>query len=149
MIRNCLSGAFIALFVLLGQPGVTLFAQSLNSQDAKKHAVLAELEKSIVRVVGTEGQTIEVADVTTAENILTVSRINSTINEAAHADRTIEANLIASIVSKAILGKPEFKNLIAIHVKYMTRSATGGHDKVIDAVEFRRDFKGEFPFHGT
>jgi hypothetical protein len=149
VIRDCLNRAFVVLVVLLVQPSVTLFAQSLNSQDAKKHAVLAELQKSIVRVVGTEGQTIEVADVTTAGNILTVSRINSTINATAHADRTIEANLIASIVSKAILGKPEFKDMIAIHVRYMTRSATGGHERVMDAVEFRKDLKGEFPFHGT
>jgi hypothetical protein len=149
MIRNYLSGVFIAFFALLAQPGVTVFAQSLNSQDAKKHAVLAELEKSIVRVVGTEGQSIEIAEVTTAANILTVSRINSTINVAPHADRTIEANLIASIVAQAISGKPEFNNLIAVHVRYMTRSAAGGRDKVIDAVEFRKDLKGEFPFHGT
>jgi hypothetical protein len=70
------------------------------------------------------------------------------MNTATHADRDREANLIASVVSKAILGKLEFKTLVAIHVLYVMRAADG-RSKIVDTVEFRRDPKGEFIYHLT
>ena len=65
-----------------------------------------------------------------------------------HAGRDNEATAIVSIVSKEVSGKPEFKNVIAIRVQYLTRSDLSGGDKVIDAVEFRKDTTRAFEFHG-
>ena len=70
------------------------------------------------------------------------------MNEATHAGRDNEATAIASIVSMAVKGKPEFDNLVALRVDYVVGSA-GEASKVINSVEFREDPTGAFRFHRT
>jgi hypothetical protein len=129
-----------------------LLAQSaciLYAQDAPYHriqqSVLADVRVSIVRAIGAQDQTVEV---TVTDKILIVSRVNSNMNGSTHAGRDNEATAIASIVSKAITGKPEFDNLVVLRVAYVTRSAAGD-SAVVDSIEFREDPKGAFRFHPT
>ena len=62
-----------------------------------------------------------------------ITRVNSNMNNATHGGRDNEATAIAGVVSKAIVGKPEFKRII----------------KIIDTIEYRADPRGNFQFHKT
>ena len=150
MLRHALMAASIALLSLVAQSGGPLQAQTPPAPSAEQRGpILADIQSSIIRIVGTEGYTAESFEIAAPGSVLTVSRINSQMNTATHGERNTEANIIASVVSKAISGKPEFKTLVAIHVQYVICSAPGGPDKVIDTVEFRKDSKGEFIYHVT
>ena len=129
-----------------------LLAQSaciLHAQDDPYHhvqqSVLADVRASVVRAIGAQDQTVEI---TVTDKALIILRVNSNMNGSTHAGRDNEATAIASAVSKAIAGKPEFANLVVLRVDYLTRSATGD-GAVIDSVEFREDPKGAFRFHRT
>jgi hypothetical protein len=70
------------------------------------------------------------------------------MNASTHSGRDNEATATATIVSKAIFGKPEFDNVVTLRVDYVVR-AVSGDSKVIDSVEFREDPNGAFRFHRT
>lgn len=129
-----------------------LLAQSayiLRAQDDPYHhvqqSVLADVRATVIRAIGARDQTVEI---TVTDKALIVSRVNSNMNGSTHAGRDNEATAIASVVSKAIAGKPEFANLVVLRVDYVTRSANGD-STVIDSVEFREDPRGAFRFHPT
>jgi hypothetical protein len=107
--------------------------------------VLADIRAAVVRAIGAQDQTVEIA---VTDKALVVSRVNSNMNGSTHAGRDNEATAIASVISKAIAGKPEFANFVLLRVEYVTRSASGD-SAVIDSVEFREDPKGAFRFHPT
>ncbi len=130
----------------------SLLAQSaciLHAEDDPYHhvqqSVLADVRATVVRAIGAQDQTVEI---TVTDKALIVLRVNSNMNGSTHSGRNNEATAIASVVSKAIAGKAEFDNLVALRVDYVTRSATGD-SAVIDSVAFREDPKGAFRFHPT
>ena len=84
-----------------------------------------------------------------AGNLLIILRVNSNMNESTHAARDNEATAIASVVSKAISGKPKFSDVHTIRVQYAIRSVPGRDSSVVDAVDFRKDPQGVFQFHRT
>lgn len=145
MLRHHLGAALIALFSLLPQSSATLRAQ-VPSQGMQQATVLAEIKTSIIRTVGAQAETIDIA---VTGNILTVLRINSNMNESTHAGRDNEANAITPIVSKAISGAPEFNKINTIRVQYLARSAPGAASKIIDTIDFRKAPSGVFEFHKT
>lgn len=146
MLRHHLGAALIALFSLLPQSSETLQAQAASLQEMQQPTALAEIKTSIVRTVGAQAETVDLA---VTENILTVWRINSNMNESTHGGRDNEANAIAPIVSKAISGTPEFKNINTIRVQYLARSTPSGASKIIDTIDFRKAPSGLFEFHKT
>jgi hypothetical protein len=140
-------GAVIVAAVMLMAPARPIaHAQAPATGSSQLAAVFADIEKSIVRAIGAQPNTVAISQ---TGNIFVVARVNSNLNEASHGGRDNEATAIASIVSKEISGKPEFKNVIAIRVQYLVRSERSGGDKVIDTVEFRKDSTGAFQFHRT
>jgi hypothetical protein len=141
--------ASIALLSFAAQSSGVLQAQTPTSSEEQRGPILADIQSSIIRIVGTEGYAAESFEITAPGSVLTVSRINSQMNTAAHAERNTEAKIIASIVSRAISGQPTFKTLVAIHVRYVVRPAPGEPDKVLDTVEFRKNSNGEFIYHVT
>ena len=142
MLKFNLAAGSLAVLLLVGSgPMVSAEAPYQHVQQS----TLADIRTAIVRSIGAQDQTVEI---TLTDKVLMVLRLNSNMNEATHAGRDNEATAIASIVSTAIKGKPEFDNLVALRVDYVARSA-GGESKVIDSVEFREDPIGDFRFHRT
>jgi hypothetical protein len=135
----------IAVSATLPMTTTPLSAQSTSSLEAERAAVLSEIRTNVIRTIGAQDQTVEV---TVAGPLLIVLRVNSNMNESTHAGRDNEATAIASIASKAVAGKPAFKDVISLQVRYVVRSASGV-DKVIDTVEFREDPSGVFQHHQT
>jgi hypothetical protein len=139
MMRQHLAAMSIVVLSCLVLPGAALQAQAPTTQSAPG-PVLADLKASIVRAIGAQEATVEIA---VTDNILVVSRVNSNMNESTHAGRDNEATAIASIVSKGFSGKTEFKDLITLRIQY------SGDAKIIDTIEFRKDPSGAFVFHKT
>ncbi|MFZ1951508.1 MAG: hypothetical protein WB037_21765 [Pseudolabrys sp.] len=144
MLKRQFGAALIALFSFLAPSSATLHAQMSPPQE--QPSVLAEIRTAIIRSIGAQPETVEIA---VAGNILTVLRINSNMNDSTHGGRDNEANAIAPIVSKAISGGPEFKNLTTIRVQYVIRSGPGAASKIIDTIDFRKAPSGSFEFHKT
>jgi hypothetical protein len=118
-------------------------AQTSTAQQAPLLSVFADIRSSTIRAVGAQIETVEV---TAGGAILTVLRVNSNLNESTHAGRDNEANVIASIVAKAISDNPQFKNVTTIRDQYVARTAKGAVSKVFDKVDFHRNPKGAFVF---
>ena len=144
MLKRHLGAVLIALFSFLAQSSAILHAQLPPPQE--QPSVLAEIRTTIIRTIGAQPETVEIA---VTENNLTVLRINSNMNESTHGGRDNEANAIAPIVSKAISGRVEFKNLSTIRVQYVVRSAPGAASKIVDTIDFRKTPSGVFEFHKT
>ncbi len=100
----------------LSNPSV--HAQAPSQSEAVQPSSLVEIQRSIVRAIGAQDQTVEISATRTA---FTVSRVNSNMNDSTHAGRDNEATAIAGIVSKAIAGRPEFNKLITLRVQYIAR----------------------------
>jgi hypothetical protein len=105
-----------------------------------------ELKTKIIRTIGAQAETVEISR---ADGIITVLRVNSKMNQSGHAGRDNEANAIAPLVAQMILAAPELKNVHTIRVQYVSRRAAGGADTVIDMVDFRKSPSGSFEFHKT
>ncbi len=107
---------------------------------------LQNIRTSIIQVIGAQDAAV---DLKIAGGIFLISRVNSALNQANHAARDGEASRIATLVAGTIVGKPEFSNVHTIRVQYVGRIKAGGHVKIIDTVDFRRDPSGVFHFHAT
>ncbi len=125
---------------------VTFFLALSWPVRAQSPDALQNIRTSIIQAIGAQETTI---DLKTAGGILMISRVNSALNQTDHAARDGEASRIATLVAGTIVGKPEFSKIHTIRVQYVGRIKTGGHEKIIDTVDFRRDPSGEFHFHTT
>jgi hypothetical protein len=101
---------------------------------------------AVVKNLGSKDREVEVLR---TGNVLTISRVNSNMNDAPHQLVSNEATSIASVVSKAIVDEPEFKGIHTIRVQYLDRSGSPAKNKVIDSVEFRKGKNGVFEIHLT
>jgi len=136
----------VAMTLLLSQTGAPLHAQGPLPQDMQRSPVLSDIRTSIIRAIGAQEATVEV---TIKGNVLTVWRPNSNMNQSTHAGRDNEATAIATVVSNAIAGKPNFNRLVTVWVRYVVRSRPSGPSKNVDSIEFREDPNGVFRFHQT
>jgi hypothetical protein len=136
----------VAAVMLMAPTRPIAHAQAPATASSHQAAVFAAIEKTIVRAIGAQPNTVAISQ---TSNIFVVARVNSNLNEASHGARDNEATAIAPIVSKEISDKPEFKNVIAIRVQYRIRSEPSGGGKVIDTVDFRKNPTGAFQFHRT
>ena len=138
MFRYLLTGA-VALFLLLLHGNLTVNAQTSS-------ASVNELRTTIIQTIGAQPESVEIV---LNGSIFTVLRVNSNMNEATHAGRDNEANVVGQIVSKAIAGSPAFKKFHTVRVQYVTRSTSTAALKVVDTIEFRKSPSGSFQFHAT
>ena len=134
--------SFAAMMALLSLALILPMPAEAQTRDA----LLQSIRASVTQAIGAEDATVEVS---ITGNVLTVARVNSSLNQTSHGNRDSEASRIAPIVSKAIADKPEFKNIHTIRVLYLVRSKPDGAAKAIDTVDFRKDPSGVFLFHTT
>jgi hypothetical protein len=125
---------------------VTFFSAIWWPVTAQSPDALQNIRTSIIQAIGAPEATV---DLKIAGGILTISRVNSTLNQANHTARDDDASRIATLVAGIIIGKPEFSKIHTIRVQYVGRLKTGGHEKIIDTADFRKDASGVFHFHTT
>ena len=116
-------------------------AQSPSAQS--QDALLGSVRDALNKEIALDG-TVEVS---IKGNVLSVSRVNSSLNKTGHSARTTEAARIGPIVSEVISGKADANNIHTIRVQYLAQSKTA--TKTVDIVDFRKDAKGSFQFHAT
>ena len=116
------------------------------ANDRQRIATLKSIQTTVIRSVGAQDKSVEV---TTTDNVLTVARVNSNMNNSTHSGRNNEAAAIASVVSKSITNNSALKNLNVIRVQYLVRGASAADGKILDTVEFRKNVTGKFQFHET
>lgn len=135
---------FIALFIsLLVFNSSNVLGQASNTQSkASLEGLGAKLDHSF----SADGSAVEVILV---EHVLTVSRLNSYLNDGSHVDRNNEAVSIVSVIQREASGNPDFKDVLIIRVQYILNAKESAERKVIDRIEFRKNQGGVFEFHST
>ena len=119
---------------------------SAQTNTTQINAAVEDIRLAVVKNVGSQDKEVEVLR---TGNVLTISRVNSNMNDAPHQLVNNEATSIASVVSKAIVDKPEFKGIHTIRVQYLDRSGSPVKNKIVDLVEFRKGKNGVFELHLT
>jgi hypothetical protein len=136
-----------ALLLIAAISGSTAEAQTHAASYVDDHGtLLTKIRSAVIKVIGTRGDRVEVA---IAGDVLTVTRVNSTMNQTGHVARASEAARITAAVAATIAGEPEFKHVHTIRVLYVNRARPATHGKVIDAVNFKQDQRGAFVPHAT
>ena len=115
-----------------------------TDREKRQVAVLPTLQEAAAAATGYKKTSIEVKS--TAHQI-TITVVNSELNDAAKAKRTAEASTIASTCAKVISGKSEFAAVVIVHVDYVKR--LGNSSTVIDGIDFNKAPDGAFRLHIT
>ena len=144
MFKYLFAVAYTAACFCVATNTMSLAQTPPSGDDRQRTAVLENIQKSVIQTVGAQEKTVEVA---VSGNILTIARVNSNLNDAAHGARNNEAIAIGSVVSKAIADNHNFKGVHTIRIQYLARPGSTAKGKVLDAVDFRKDVNGKFQFH--
>jgi hypothetical protein len=143
MLKRFLAASFV--------PFLSLIAIAVASVDAKtpatsKPAAVEAVRKLVAQDIGAPDDSIEILK---KGKVLTITRVNSALNESNHQSRNDDAASIMAVVAKAIVDKAEFKSLYNINVQYTSRAEAASKSKIIDTIEFRKNQKGVFEMHLT
>jgi hypothetical protein len=135
MVRTTTAACLLALMSLIAA------AQTVPTPRTE---FLDRLQSSVIKSIGAQDNTVEI---TLANSILTVLRVNSNQNGSTHAGRNNEATSIAVVASKAISADAASTAIHTIRVQYLTRDSAHPEGDIIDSVEFRKNAKGVFDIH--
>jgi hypothetical protein len=145
--RGLLAATAVVLLSFTAIYGKRVNAQTEASNGGQQPKLLVEnVRTSIVQAIKAQDAAVEAS---ISQNIFLISRINSDLNKSSHSARDSEASRIASIVSRTISGKAEFKNIHTIRVQYVDRSQSGVLRKAVDIIDFRKAPGGGFVLHTT
>jgi hypothetical protein len=120
-------------------------AAGLSQASAQTGAKDEALRVVASRSVGMPETTFEVSS---AGAVLTVLRINSTMNASTHQGRNNESAAIAKAIAEEFARKAERYSVIqSITVDYVERTGTPAHDRLGDRIDFRKNTIGKFELH--
>lgn len=82
--------------------------------------------------------------------VLTVLRVNSSMNASTHQGRNNEATAIALAIAAEFARRgAQYSRVQSISVDYVERAGTPAHDTLIDRIDFRKNAAGKFELHIT
>ena len=133
--------ATLALFESSGQAWSADTA--LETEQVKQQSMaIPGIQREVANATGNDAKMI---DITTTPHKVTITVINSKLNDAKDAGREAEASTMVSTLARAISGKAPFAQVIVIHVDYVKR--TGNQDKAIQPLDFNKSPAGIFVAH--
>jgi hypothetical protein len=89
-------------------------------------------------------------EVSSSGTVITVLRVNSTMNASSHQGRNNEAAEIAKALTDAFGRKAaHYEGIQSISVDYVERVGTQTKDILIDRIDFRKTAAGQFELHIT
>ena len=138
-----LATSFIAFLGLMAIGASSVDARILATT---KPAAVEAVRKFVAQNIGAPEDSIEILK---KGKILTITRVNSAMNESNHQSRNDDAASIMAVVTKAIADKAEFKSLYSVNVQYTSRAEAASKSKIIDTIEFRKNQQGAFEMHLT
>jgi hypothetical protein len=144
--KNTLLSVSLATLTMLSTPLLAWGGDAAaDAVQAKQQAsAIPDLQQAAAAAAGSQNPSIEVKS---AAHQITITVVNSKLNDGAKTDRHAEASKIADAVAKTIVGKPEFAQVMMIHVDYVKR--VGHRTSVIQSVDFSKAADGAFQFHQT
>ena len=145
MKKMLMMGGLLAALVL-GCLGVS------RGNDIGTHPELEKLQASAVpglRRAAADAAGYKLTDVVAkaSPHLINITIVNSKLNNAGTLERKNEASVISTAVARTIADKPEFADIMMIHVDYVKRKGT--HDDVIQGLDFSKNPAGGFSPHIT
>lgn len=148
MKRNtkCLVASLWVSLAMLSSSGLAWSADTaLETEQVKQQSMAVPgIQRDIAKATGNDAKIIDIA---TTPHKVTITIINSKLNEAKDADREAEALTMVSTLARAVSGKAPFAQVIVIHVDYIKR--TGNQDKAIQQLDFNKSPAGIFVPHSS
>ena len=131
---------------MLSSSGLAWSADTaLETEQVKQQSMAVPgIQRDIAKATGNDAKIIDIA---TTPHKVTITIINSKLNEAKDADREAEALTMVSTLARAVSGKTPFSQVIVIHVDYIKR--TGNQDKAIQQLDFNKSPAGIFVPHSS
>lgn len=124
-----------------------LTVASMNPAMAQTSAPDEAMRTIAARSVGMPESSFEVSS---GGTVITVLRVNSTMNATSHQGRNNEAVEIAKALSDAFQRKAaQYEGIQSISVDYIERFGTQTKDILIDRIDFRKNAAGKFELHIT
>ncbi len=140
---NIAKAVFVALSVAISAPlcqaqvAPILRTQITNEMAASLPQVTAE----VLKVTGYQSGSVHLLG---GAYQLVVTIFNSKL--ASHPERGAEAVEIALAMSKVITSKQQFRLIQAFHIDYVSQGVDDADPHLVDAIDFRKDPKGNFVF---
>lgn len=148
MKRNtkCLVASLWVSLTMLASSGLAWSADTaLEIEQVKQQSMAVPgIQREIAKATGNDAKMIDIA---TTPHKVTITVINSKLNEAKDADREAEALTMVTTLARAVSGKAPFAQVIVIHVDYIKR--VGGQDKTIQQLDFNKSPAGIFVPHSS
>lgn len=128
-----------AMLVLAVASANTVTAQQRSSDDA-------------MRVIASQSVSMPESEfeLSGTSVVLTVLRVNSSMNASTHQGRNNEATAIALAIAAEFTRRgAQYSRVQSISVDYVERAGTPAHDTLIDRIDFRKNAAGKFELHIT
>jgi hypothetical protein len=89
-------------------------------------------------------------EVSRTDVVLTIVRVNSTMNAVSHEGRNNEAAAIAkAMIDEFTRTSPRYSAIQSISVDCVERTGIPAHETMIDRIDFRKNAAGKFELHIT
>jgi lipopolysaccharide biosynthesis regulator YciM len=118
---------------------------ALETEQVKQQSiVLPNIKREVANATGNDAKMF---DISSTPHQVTITVVNSKLNDAPRAGREAEASTMASTLARAISEKAPFAQVMVIHVDYVKR--TGNQDKAIQRLDFHKSPAGIFVPHSS
>jgi len=133
-----------ATLALLTSSGQAWSADTaLETEQVKQQSMaIPGIQREVANATGNDAKII---DITTTPHQVTITVINSKLNDVQRANREAEASTMASTLARSVADKAPFAQVMVIHVDYVKR--TGNQDKAIQRIDFHKSPAGIFVAH--
>lgn len=139
-------------FVAVLLSTVAILASSGHAWSADSATETEQVKQQLVAIPGLQlelatatGNDAKMINITSTPHQVTITVINSKLNNALKADRQAEASTMASTLARAVSDKAPFAQVMVIHVDYVQRAGT--KDKAIQRLDFQKSPAGNFVAH--
>jgi lipopolysaccharide biosynthesis regulator YciM len=131
---------------MLASSGQVMSADTaLEIEQVRQQSIaIPGIQREVAKATGNDPKII---DITSTPHKVTITVINSKLNDAKDADREAEASTMVSTLARAVSGKAPFAQVVVIHVDYVKRN--GNYDKAIQQMDFNKSPAGIFVPHNS
>lgn len=139
-----LAASLLTSLAMIASSGQAWSANTTAETEQIKQQMLAipSLQQEVAKAAGYDPKSI---DITSSPHQVTITVINSKLNDGVDTNRKAEAGTMVSTLARAVAGKAPFAQVMVIHVEYVKRA--GNSDKAIDRLDFNKSPAGIFVAH--
>jgi hypothetical protein len=141
-----LAASLLTSLAMIASSGPVWSANTAAETEQVKQQMIAipGLQQEVAKATGNDAKNI---DITSSPHQVTITVVNSKLNEGVDANRRAEASTMVSTFARAVAEKAPFAQVMVIHVDYVKR--TGNSDKAIQRYDFNKSPAGIFVAHSS